>query len=53
MKRKLLELFDDLYNALDELLYSQMISCETFRELDSKVKTPLTEIFHELNEEDK
>lgn len=52
MKQELLELFDNVYNALDELLYSQLISCETFRELDSKVKTPLAEIFHELAKED-
>ena len=53
MTRKLLELFDDLYNALDELMYSQMISKETFRELDESVKTPLVEIFQELNKNKK
>ena len=53
MKRKLLELFDDLYNALDELMYSQMISTETFIKLDESVKTPLVEIFQELNKNKK
>lgn len=52
MRQELLELFDNVYEALDELLYSQMISSDTFRELDSKVKTPLAKIFHELAKED-
>ena len=53
MKRKLLELFDDLYNALDDLMYSQLISTETFCKLDELVKTPLVEIFQELNKNKK
>ena len=48
MKRKLRELFNDAYEALDELMYSQMISAETFRELDYSVKTPLLEIINKL-----
>ena len=49
MKRKLLELFDDVFNALDDLMYSKFIDIEKFRELDDSVKTPLVEIFNELN----
>ena len=49
MKRKLRELFDDVFTALDELMYSELISQETFRDLDELVKTPLTEIFNKLN----
>lgn len=50
MKKELLELFNNVYEALDELMYNQKISCETFRELDSKVKTPLTDIFNKLED---
>lgn len=53
MERKLLELFDDLYNALDELMYSKFIDSETFRELDHLVKTPLSEIFDKLKKNKK
>ena len=49
MRRKLLELFDNVYTALDELMYSPLISFEKFHELDQLVKTPLLEIFSELN----
>ena len=48
MKRKLRELFNDVYEALDELMYSQMISAETFRELDESVKSPLLDILYKL-----
>lgn len=48
MKRKLRELFNDVYEALDDLMYSQMISAETFRELDQSVKTPLLDILDKL-----
>ena len=48
MKRKLRELFDDLYTALDELMYSELISQETFRDLDDFVKTPLCKIHNEV-----
>ena len=50
MKRKLLELFNDVYEALDELIYSPMISAETFRELDQSVKTLLLEILDKLKQ---
>ena len=50
MKRKLRELFNDVYEALDELMYSQMISAETFRELDESVKTPLLDILDKLKQ---
>ena len=48
MKRKLRELLNDVYEALDDLMYSPMISAETFRELDQSVKTPLLDILDEL-----
>ena len=48
MKRKLRELFDDVFTALDELMYSQLISSETFHKLDELVKLPLVEILYEL-----
>lgn len=48
MERKLLELFGDVFDALDELMYSKYIDCEKFRELDHLIKTPLHEIFNEL-----
>ena len=48
MKRKLRELFNDVYEALDELMNSPMISAETFRELDQSVKTPLLDILDSL-----
>ena len=50
MKRKLRELFNDAYEALDELMYSPMISAETFRELDQSVKTPLLDILDKLKQ---
>ena len=50
MKRKLLELFEDVYDALDELMYSRLIDCETFHKLDELVKLPLVEILYELEE---
>ena len=50
MKRKLRELFNDVYEALDELMYSKMISAETFRELDDSVKTPLLDILDKLKQ---
>ena len=53
MKRKLRELFSDVYYALDDLMYSQLISSETFRKLDDLVKTPLSEIIDELNKNEK
>ena len=53
MRRKLRELFSDVYDALDELMYSRLIDCETFRKLDELVKTPLAEIFHELHKNKK
>ena len=49
MEKELLELFNNVYEALDELMYNQKISCDRFHELDSLVKTPLTEIFNKLN----
>ena len=48
MKRKLRELFNDVYEALDDLMYSSMISAETFRELDQSVKTPFLDILDSL-----
>ena len=48
MEKELLELFNDVYEALDELMYSPMISAETFRELDESVKTPLLDILDKL-----
>ena len=48
MKRKLRELFEDVYDALDELMYSRLIDCETFHKLDELVKLPLVEILYEL-----
>ena len=48
MKRKLRELFGDVYDALDELMYSQLISSETFHKLDELVKSPLLDILYEL-----
>ena len=48
MKRKLRELFEDVYDALDELMYSRLIDCETFHKLDESVKLPLVEILYEL-----
>ena len=48
--RKLRELFNDVYEALDELMYSQMISAETFRELDESVKTPFLDILDKLKQ---
>ena len=39
---------NDVYEALDELMYSQMISAETFRELDESVKSPLLDILYKL-----
>lgn len=50
MKRKLRELFNDVYDALDELMYSPMINPETFRELDQSVKTPLLDILDKLKQ---
>ena len=50
MKRKLRELFEDVYDALDELMYSRLIDCETFHKLDELVKLPLVEILYELEE---
>lgn len=51
MSKELLELFTNVYEALNELMYSQEISCESFRKLDHNVKTQLTEIFSELKGE--
>lgn len=48
MEKELLELFNNVYEALDELMYSPLISCETFRELDDLVKTTLTEIKNKI-----
>ena len=53
MKRKLRELFSEVYDALDELMYSRLIDCETFHKLDDLVKTPLSEIINELNKNKK
>ena len=53
MKRKLRELFADVYYALDDLMYSKFIDSETFRELDDLVKTPLSEIINKLNKNKK
>ena len=50
MKRKLRELFADVYDALDELMYSRLIDCETFHKLDELVKSPLVDILYELEE---
>ena len=50
MEKELLELFVDAYEALDELMYSKMISAETFRELDQSVKTPLLDILDKLKQ---
>ena len=49
-EKELLELFNDVYEALDELMYSPMISAETFRELDESVKTPLLDILDKLKQ---
>ena len=49
MEKELLELFNNVYEALDELMYNQLISCDRFHELDALVKTPLTEIFNKLD----
>lgn len=49
MEKELLELFNNVYEALEELMYSPLISFEKFRELDDSVKTPLVEIFKKLN----
>ena len=48
MRIKLRELFNDVYEALDELMYSKLISNETFRELEASVKIPLLEILDKL-----
>lgn len=48
MRIKLRELFNDVYEALDELMYSKLISNETFRELEASVKIPLLEILHKV-----
>ena len=48
MKRKLRELFADVYDALDELMYSGLINSETFHKLDELVKLPLIDILYEL-----
>ena len=48
MEKELLELFNNVYEALDELMYNQQISCETFHKLDELVKSPLVKIFYEL-----
>ena len=53
MKKKLLELFDNVYNALDELMYSRLISSETFHKLDELVQLPLVKILYELEENKK
>ena len=50
MKRKLRELFEDLYEDLDELMYCRMISAETFHELDESVKAPFLDIYYKLLE---
>ena len=48
MKRKLKELFNNVYEALDELMYSKFIDSETFHKLDELVKSPLLDILYEL-----
>ena len=48
MEKELLELFNDVYEALDELMSSPMIGAETFRELDDSVKSPLLDIINKL-----
>ena len=48
MRRKLRELDENVYDALDELMYSQLISSKTFHKLDELVKLPLVEILYEL-----
>ena len=48
MERKLRELFNNVYEALDELMWSPLISCDTFHKLDDLVKTPLLDILDEL-----
>ena len=53
MEKELLELFNNVYEALDELMYNQLISCDRFHELDALVKTPLTEIFSKLDKDGK
>ena len=53
MRMKLKELFEDVYDALDELMYSKLISSETFHKLDTLVKLPLLDIIHELEENKK
>lgn len=50
MKKELLELFVKAYEALDELMYSSMISAKTFRELDQSVKTPFLDILDKLKQ---
>ena len=50
MEKELLELFTNVYEALDELMYSPMISAETFSELDQSVKTPLLDILDKLKQ---
>ena len=53
MERELLELFNNVYEALDELMYSPLISCDKFHEIDNSVKTPLTELFIKLDKNEK
>lgn len=50
MEKELLELFTNVYEALDDLMYSPMINPETFRELDQSVKTPLLDILDKLKQ---
>ena len=53
MERKLRELFNDVYEALDELMWSPLVSNDTFHKLDDLVKTPLLDILHELEDSGK
>ena len=53
MRMKLRELFEDVYDALDELMYSKLIDCETFHKLDVSVKSPLLDILYELEKNKK
>ena len=48
MRMKLRELFNDVYEALDKLMYSKLIDSETFHKLDMSVKSPLLDILYDL-----
>ena len=53
MRMKLRELFNDVYEALDELMYNGLINSETFHKLDMSVKSPLLDILYDLEKNKK